>query len=297
MEGNLLKVSEIMANLLPTIRPTFPDRQMLQSQVFTGKHLAVIETSLITFEECACEQFHFLIPLRQAPVIRTENKLHALEKMSVFPCNPMQPHQIHDTGIVDFKALIIYMEKTFLQTVAEDLFGNRNIELSSSCFAYSPELKELISKFIHECRSKQLGCSLMLESLSVQIAVLLLRLCHQNPPVESCLSGKHWDNKSITQAIEYLTDNYQKKISLSDLASETHYSPYHFLRLFKQHTGKTPFEYLLDLKIEKAKTLLKKTDYSIAETSYLSGFSSTSYFSQTFKKKTGLSPSQYRLNR
>jgi hypothetical protein len=75
--------------LLPAIQPTFPDARMLKSRVFPSTHLAVIETSFLTLKECACDQYHFLIPLRQAPLVRMENKLHTLKKMSVFPCNPM----------------------------------------------------------------------------------------------------------------------------------------------------------------------------------------------------------------
>ena len=285
-----------MDNFLLAIKPTFPDAQMLQSQVSSSANLAVIETSFLTLRECACNQFHFLIPLRQAPVIRTENKLYTLKAMSVFPCNPMQPHQVADTGIVDFRALILYVEKTFLQSVAKDLFGYRSLELKNSCFAFSPALQELTQTFIRECSARQPGYALMLESLSVQAAILLLRESSHKLSFSAIQSGVHRDNKCIVKAIEYITDNYQNKMSLFELASVTNYSPYHLLRLFKQHTGKTPFEFLLDVKVEKAKMLLRKTDYTITEICNLTGFSSNSYFSQVFKKKMGVSPSQYKSN-
>lgn len=280
---------------MAAIEPTFPDTQMLQSKISASTNLAVIETSFLTLRECACDQFHFIIPLRQAPVVRTENKLYLLKEMRVFPCNPMQPHRVEDTGIVDFKALILYVEKTFFQTVAEEMSGHRYLELQSSCFMFSPALRELVHTFIRESRARQPGCSLMLESLTMQAAILLLRESRHNLSFSS-QSGEYKDKKCVTRAIEYITDNYQNKMSLFDLASETHYSPYHFSRLFKRHTGKTPFEFLLDLKIEKAKNLLKQTNHSISEICYLSGFSSNSYFSQIFKKKTGVSPSHYKCN-
>lgn len=289
-----------MEDFLLALRPTFPDAQMLQSRLFPASNLVVIETTHLTFKECSCDQFHFLISLHQAPVIRTENKLYKLREMSVFPCNPQQRHRIEDTGITDFKALILYIEKTFLRSVSEELFGNSNLELKNNCFLFSPALKELIYTFIRECRVWQPGSALMLESLSVQAAIHLLRDSSNSLSLSSLHLVEYEDNKSIKKAIEYIVDNYRNSISLSDLAFETHYSPYHLLRLFKHHTGKTPFKFLLDVKIEKAKSFLQHTDYSMSQICDLCGFSCVSYFSQVFKKKTGLTPtqfkSQYRLH-
>ncbi|MGI6469276.1 MAG: helix-turn-helix transcriptional regulator [Syntrophomonadaceae bacterium] len=188
------------------------------------------------------------------------------------------------------------MDKKLLQSVAEEMFGHENPELKNDCFLFSPRLKEMLHLFMNECQADQPGCSLMLESLAVETAVLLLREIHYKPPALPVQAPENRENNCIARAVEYITDNYQHKLSLNDLAAQTHYSTFHFLRLFKQYTGRTPFEYLLHVKIEKAKHLLKKTNYSIDDISYLSGFSSSSYFSQIFKKKTGISPSQYRLH-
>ncbi len=288
-------MSGTVTKLLTAIEPTFPDPQMLQSQIHASSSLAVIETSFLTFGECACDQFHFLIPLHQSPVIRIESKMYSLRELMIFPCNPMQVHRVEDTGIIDFKAMVLYVEKTLFQSVAEEMFGHRGLELSNDCFMFSPAVHELVNAFIHECHTAQPGCSFMLESLSMQTVIVLLRECHHNLSFSSPKTTLHKDNKCITRAIDYIMDNYQNRLSLRELASETHYSPYHFSRLFKQHTGMTPFEFLLELRIEKAKALLKQTDHSSAEICYLSGFGSQSYFSQIFKKKTGVSPSQYKL--
>lgn len=284
-----------MGDFWTAIKPTFPDAQMLRSQIYASTNLAVIETSWLTMEECSCDQFHFLIPLRQAPVVRLGKYRYSLKERYVFPCNPRQPHRVEDTGIVDFQAQVLYIDKTLLLAVAEELYGHRHLELINECFAYSLKLQELVITFIQEYQAQQPGSSLMLECLATQAALLLLRESQHNLSLAAFQSEKYRNNKLISQAIEYIRDNYQNNISLNDLASHTHYSPYHFIRLFKQHTGKTPFAFLLEVKLEKAKTLLKHTDHSIEEICYLSGFNSQSYFSQIFKKRTGVSPSQYRL--
>lgn len=285
-----------MAGILPQIKPTFPDRQLLKSYIFPSNKLAVIETSFLTHGDCACDQFHFLIPTKQAPVISTENRRHSLKEMSVFPCNPLQLHRIEDTGINDFNAFIIYVENNFLKMIAEELFNRRDLEMKSRAFAYSPALRELMDAFIREHRAGQPGCSLVLESISVQIAVLLLRESDHNLSDSSFRTDYYIDEKTVNKAINYITDNYQNRISLFDIANETNYSPYHFLRLFKRHTGRTPFEFLVDVKIEKAREMLRKTDCTISQICDLCGFSSLSYFSRVFRLKTGITPTQYKNN-
>lgn len=186
------------------------------------------------------------------------------------------------------------MENSFLRSTAKELFDRGELELESRSFAFSPAMKELINMFIRECRAGQTGISLMLESISVQAAVTLLRESRHNLSDSVSRPASYSDEQAVKRAIEYISDNYQNRLSLFEIAKETHYSPYHFLRLFKRHTGKTPFGFLLDLKIEKAKDMLKKTDCSISQICDLCGFGSLSYFSRVFKEKTGLPPSQYK---
>jgi len=283
-----------MENILTAIEPTFPDTQKQQSQMYQSKNMVIIETSFFTPGECVCDQFHFLIPLRQGPVIRSGNILYKSTQRTVIPCNPQQRHRAEDTEITDFKAFIIYIGKMFFKSMAEELYGNRNIVLQSKSFMFSPRLSELINLFISEYRSGQPGSSLFLESLSVQAAVLLLRESCTNCAKPAYQYTEYRDNKCISKVIDYIYENYRNNISLTDLASETNYSPYHLLRLFKQMTGKTPFEFLLDLKIDMAKNMLLNTDYPMSNICDSCGFGSLSYFSQAFKKKTGFTPTQYR---
>ncbi len=69
-----------MEDFLLALKPTFPDVQMNKSQVYPCTNLAVIETSYIMLEECACNQFHYIISMKQSPLVRMENKLHILKK-------------------------------------------------------------------------------------------------------------------------------------------------------------------------------------------------------------------------
>jgi AraC-like DNA-binding protein len=91
-----------------------------------------------------------------------------------------------------------------------------------------------------------------------------------------------------------LREEYSNSFSLEDVARIANLSPYHFIRTFKSMTGKTPYDYLLDVKIENSKNLLKLKNYTITDICFHCGFNNLEHFSSVFKRKVGIIPSQYR---
>lgn len=83
-------------------------------------------------------------------------------------------------------------------------------------------------------------------------------------------------------------------LSLSEIYALSSYSQSRFIHLFTKYVGKTPVQYITDLKINYAKNLLTKTNFSILEISNILNYSSLSYFMTLFKKMTSFTPSEYR---
>jgi AraC-like DNA-binding protein len=98
--------------------------------------------------------------------------------------------------------------------------------------------------------------------------------------------------------IEKITDLLEKSVestlNMEEIASHTNYSKSYIFRTFKKSTGSSVISYFNNLKIEKAKTLLKESKLSVNEISELLKFDTPSYFSKAFKKITGYSPLQYK---
>lgn len=99
---------------------------------------------------------------------------------------------------------------------------------------------------------------------------------------------------AISAAKAYIEENYVKNITLEDVSQAVNISSYYLSRVFKEGTGSNFIDYLTMLRIEKAKDLLSKTQYSMKEICVMSGYSDPNYFSKTFKKNVGVTPTEYR---
>ncbi len=100
--------------------------------------------------------------------------------------------------------------------------------------------------------------------------------------------------KPIRKAKEYMKDNFKHPITLEEISKMVGFNPTYFSSLFKKETGMNFLEYLIDIRIEKAKELLKETDKSVSSIAFEVGYSDLKHFSKLFKKLTGLKPSEYR---
>ena len=92
----------------------------------------------------------------------------------------------------------------------------------------------------------------------------------------------------------YLQQNYDKDIDNESIANEFGYHSYYLNRVLKKSTGETMHQKLIFERISVAKKILKNTDFTVERIAFEVGFSNGSQFCNTFKKHTGLSPSEYR---
>ncbi len=106
---------------------------------------------------------------------------------------------------------------------------------------------------------------------------------------------KHID--VMRKAIDFIRRNYNKRITLEEVAQMVYLSPSYFSKLFKDEIGVTFNTYLNNVRIEKSKHLLLDNSVKLVDISGLVGFEDQSYFSKVFKNKTSMSPGQYRKSR
>lgn len=99
----------------------------------------------------------------------------------------------------------------------------------------------------------------------------------------------------LQNAVDYIYEHYTSSLSLDELAAVACMSKFHFLRVFKQVYGKTPYQFITAVKIDKAKQMLAQTSDSVTDIAYGLGYEDISTFSRVFRQKSGTWPRSYRL--
>lgn len=99
---------------------------------------------------------------------------------------------------------------------------------------------------------------------------------------------------NLANAVSYIENHFSEELSVTKLAEMCNYSARHFIRLFSDTYKTTPLEYIINTRINYAKRCLKEGSYSVSKIAAECGFSDSNYFCRAFKRKTGLTPSQYK---
>ena len=111
---------------------------------------------------------------------------------------------------------------------------------------------------------------------------------------ETFLFSNTFARKPVKEVIKVLKEHLYKPLTIEEICEKTAYGKAYLFRVFKAGTGKTMMEYFMDIKLERAKQLLRENELSVKEISDLLAFSEPNYFTKIFKSKVGFTPSAYK---
>lgn len=135
------------------------------------------------------------------------------------------------------------------------------------------------------------------DAMQVKESYSQARKARRKPPVHSIHIRFYEDltkQEQLQKAIQYIEEHYDEQLTISDVAKYINFSATHFSRLFKKETGRNFVDYVAFTRIIKSLPYLRKYDYTIEKISFICGFNTPNYFSLTFKKYVGISPTDYR---
>jgi len=154
-------------------------------------------------------------------------------------------------------------------------------------------IEQIINNMADEFNTKRSDYELVLKSYLDIVLVSALRQMKNG----EAGGGEVANISKITpEVIAYIEKNYNKKLTLSEVAKISFYNPRYFCSLFKECFGKTLTEYLNELRVKKAIELLGETSLPVDEICYMVGFGDKKFFYRLFKKITGTTPALFRKN-
>ena len=151
------------------------------------------------------------------------------------------------------------------------------------------DILKALNTFAFEYSKNMSNSEITLDAQSVIITHLIIRSISGESFGMRAISTDY----SIAKAQHYIEQHFDENITAAKLASLGYASQSSFNRRFKKETGLTPIEYLNEIRIERAKLLLRRKTIPVTEVAALCGFSSSSYFSSCFQKKMNMTPTEY----
>jgi AraC family transcriptional regulator len=157
------------------------------------------------------------------------------------------------------------------------------------------KLRAALEAVASEIESGEAGWREVVRSSINQLTVYLLRAhinARRSDEIE--LSRVGIVDRRLRRAIEFMSDNCGRELSLAEIAGSAYLSEFHFARLFKKITGATPHAYLASMRIERARRLLAECDMPIADVGAEVGYTSQSHFTKIFREANGMTPKAFR---
>jgi AraC family transcriptional regulator len=136
--------------------------------------------------------------------------------------------------------------------------------------------------------------SLSVDPIAQALANRFIDINFKKPPAGPARRDYRLTDRQLRRVREFIDQNIESDVRLGAMASACGVSPDYFLRMFKSTVGVSPYQYLLNLRVERAKILLSDATCSLAEVALRCGFSHQEHLSRMFRRFTGVAPGRYR---
>jgi AraC family transcriptional regulator len=178
--------------------------------------------------------------------------------------------------------------------VSPDVLGQEHRLDTIDRFLFrDPELGNICRKLCREMSLRSMADRLYVETLAIETASLLLREYGTTLTAAKRIPRGGLTHRDARRVTEYLEANLERALTLRELADVAELSTHHFLRMFKRTLGLTPYQYLIERRVERAKELLHDQTASLAEIGLSTGFCSQSHFTCAFHRVVGITPAEF----
>jgi len=201
-------------------------------------------------------------------------------------------HQIHETC---YFIILLVDEKDMLQSYNEKL-PSKKLNFLNQYNVKDNTIMNIINLFYEEVKTDGSNGLQHVEMLKKLLSNYFIKNYSDYKDILNQTGSVKLDQQDVESIRSYILSNLGSEINIDTLAFQTGMSKFYFLKEFKKATGITPYQYILKIKLEEAKQMLKNSRKSLIEISMDLGFSDQSHFTRTFTRYAGVSPGVFRNN-
>ena len=214
-----------------------------------------------------------------------------------------KPGYEHTTKHIDNQPDIVTIfdfRRSFFEETILDIYGNRlpwilkNNDIHSIMVNATPELEYIHYRIYQKITSQKYDSLEIDELVIVLLEKVMAVLGFAETPANIPGKFKEYHLSTIETARDYILSHFKETISLNQLAAYCHISPFHFSRIFKTVTGKSPHQYLNSVRLTHAKVLVTESNSPVSDIAYECGFNSPEHFVTAFKQFHKINPSALR---
>jgi AraC family transcriptional regulator len=196
--------------------------------------------------------------------------------------------------------LHVYVRRAVIEEVAAEMaIGDpTNISVVGEFVDSDVQMNNLLQAVMFALEDADYANALYVDCLARAVASRLVRnysnaRLRQSSPSDSMSSGA-LGGPIVNEAIAYMRENLDRSIGLDDIAAVINRSPSHFARQFRNEMGTPPYQYLVNLRLDKAQSLLRETRMSVAEVAFECGFTHQEHLTRLFRRRFQTTPAAYR---
>jgi AraC family transcriptional regulator len=261
----------------------------------TNVTISEIAVSAGEWKTPASSQISLAITLKPTSAVQVQPTAQYLKNT---PVGNISLCRINDSRVFEFAE-----ETAFGHiTLNEDLFapvlqdcGIKRVELMTLDVLEDATLLQMTTILLQQRRDRFQAGALFLDSMVTALSSYLVNRYSATLPLKPTLTGGLAPS-TLRRCIDFIQANLTESIRLDDLARESGMSPSHLIRSFRQSTGKSPYQYVLELRTKRAKSMMRDRRLGLTEIALSSGFANQHHLSRIFRRVVGVTPSRYRAN-
>jgi AraC family transcriptional regulator len=291
LEPTQNRISVLRADKIVPLMPAAAHGAPANEQPWSGILLEKHTVQAVEIPEHEHREFCLHLQLRGKPKLEWwsdgKNGIEETFAGSLILLTPGTRDRLRWEGTSD--RLVLSMDSNLLRRITEEMGSGAEVEFRNQWALRDAALQYALLEMAREAGEGWRLGGLYADLLGMNLATLLLRR-HAAWPVTLPAKDAALALPKLRRAMEYITENLHRDLRLEEIAAELGTSSFHFARQFRKSLKLSPYQYLLEQRIVRAKELLKNRALSVQQIAYETGWNSPVNFGRAFRQRTGQTP-------